>query len=143
MDDEVVELDAGESFSQYAHRLNGVEPKLASAITRLACAMHMLGTPIWVVEGVRSLERQRSLYEQGRTKPGGIVTNVTGTNVELATHCIQKDGFGHAVDVAFAGPQPWDGGHPWAVMGAMGKLLKLKWGGDWKVKLGDYGHFEI
>jgi peptidoglycan L-alanyl-D-glutamate endopeptidase CwlK len=53
-----------------------------------------------VIEGVRTPERQKALYAQGRTKPGQVVTWTLKSN-----HFKQADGFGHAVDLL---PAPYD-----------------------------------
>jgi peptidoglycan L-alanyl-D-glutamate endopeptidase CwlK len=54
-----------------------------------------------VIEGVRTPERQKLLYAQGRTAPGPKVTWTLNSN-----HFINKTtGFGHAVDLL---PAPYD-----------------------------------
>lgn len=55
--------------------------------------------------GARTQTDQDNLYAQGRTKPGPIVTWTRTSH-----HIIQKDGYGHAVDiVAFVNGKPvWD-----------------------------------
>lgn len=130
-------------MTEYRERLDGVEPTLALKVGQILDALAALGHPAWVVEGVRSLERQRQLYAQGRTAPGPIVTNVDGTRLDQCTHSPQADGYGHAVDLAFQGAEPWDRLHPWALLGAMARALGLAWGGDWKSIKGDLGHVEV
>jgi len=127
----------------YAWRLDGVHPKLVVASHTLLIVMEALGFPIFIASGLRTVEMQNTLYAQGRTAPGNIVTNVDGHDLSKATHCPQEDGFGHAVDFAFKGPIPWDGKHPWKAFGENAKALGLKWGGDWKTMKGDFGHVEL
>lgn len=130
-------------MTEHRERLVGVAGRLAVSTEAILDAMARLGHPMWVVEGVRSLERQRRLYAQGRTAPGPIVTNVDGTRLEHCTHSPQADGEGHAVDLAFQGDSPWDPAHPWGLLGAMARALGLTWGGDWKAMKGDLGHIEV
>ncbi len=82
-------------------RLKGVEPGLVRVVKRAA----LLSTQdFMVLEGVRTPERQRELYAQGRTTPGDIVTWTLTSN-----HFKQADGFGHAVDLV---PYPVDWNDP-------------------------------
>ncbi len=79
-------------------RLKGVHPSLIRVVRRAA---ELSTQPFLVLEGVRTPERQRQLYAQGRTKPGNVVTWTLKSNhfVNAAT------GFGHAVDLC---PDPVD-----------------------------------
>lgn len=56
-------------------------------------------TPIdyTIVEGVRTDERQKQLYAQGRTVKGSIVTYADGVN-KKSNHQPKSDGYGHATD---------------------------------------------
>jgi peptidoglycan L-alanyl-D-glutamate endopeptidase CwlK len=130
-------------MTEHRERLVGVAPDLAAKAGMILTALAALGYPAWVVEGVRSLERQKALYAQGRTQPGPIVTRADGTRVDQCTHSPQADGYGHAVDFAFQGESPWDATHPWPLLGAMARALGLTWGGDWKSLKGDLGHVEV
>lgn len=124
-------------------RLEGVHPALAERCQRLLNAMEFLGFPMFIANGLRTIEEQKALYAQGRTAPGKIVTNADGTDLTKATHSPQADGYGHAVDFAFQGMSPWDSVHPWKAFGECAKALNLKWGGDFKSLKGDLGHVEI
>ena len=52
-------------------RLQGVDETLVNVVKR---AIEISEVDFTVMEGVRTLERQRELYAQGRTAPGMIVT---------------------------------------------------------------------
>lgn len=128
-------------------RLTGVHPILQQAVLYILAAADALEHPMFVVEGVRTAERQHTLWQQGRSQPGPVVTgNIDGYEVK-GTHQIQEDGQGHAVDLAFVDDprtpkdETWDQTMPWRVAGVVGEWLGLVWGGRWK--LGDYGHFEL
>lgn len=68
-------------------RLRGVDPRLVEVVrdAALRCPRKFI-----VVEGLRTIERQRELYAQGRTKPGKVVTwtlaskHIDGKAVDLA-----------------------------------------------------------
>ena len=70
-------------------RFSGVDQRLV-AIAQEAC--QALPFDVIVVEGVRTKQRQRDLYAQGRTKPGKIVTwtlmskHIDGLAVDLAPY---------------------------------------------------------
>lgn len=70
-------------------RFSGVDQRLVS-IAQEAC--HLLPFDVIVVEGVRTIQRQRDLYAQGRTKPGKVVTwtmnskHIDGLAVDLAPY---------------------------------------------------------
>lgn len=127
----------------YVWRLNGVHPKLVAECHTLMATMKALGFPLFIANGLRTIEEQRALYEQGRTKPGKIVTFADGSDLTKATHCPQSDGWGHAVDFAFLAENPWDTKWPWRAFGECAKALDLKWGGDFKSLKGDLGHVEL
>ena len=129
-------------------KLEGVHPKL-KAVVELALLKSKVDFK--VIEGVRTEERQKLLYAQGRTAPGPIVTWTLNSN-----HFVNKStGFGHAVDLL---PEPYD----WkelkqfdlmaeAMMEAAKELdVTIRWGKDWNMngKPGEKGetdspHFEI
>lgn len=112
-------------------RLKGLHPKLIAVVER---AIKLSAIDFTVLEGVRTPERQRELYAQGRTKPGQIVTWTFKSN-----HFIGADGFGHAVDVApiINGAIPWNDTHAFdSVASAMFRAaaevgVTLRWGADW------------
>ena len=127
--------------------LAGVHPDLAAAVARILAAMAAMGHPMRVIEGVRTAERQRALYAQGRSKPGPQVTNCDGV-VKKSNHQPKSDGFGHAVDCAFQDDprtprdETWDETMPWATFGALVEAEGLVWGGRWP-RLRDLPHVEL
>ena len=93
------------------------------------------GIDIIFTSTYRDNEFQASLYEKGRTKPGGIVTNMKVT----AAH-----GKRLAYDVVpvINGEAIWDRDDLWKIVGQEGKRLGMSWGGDWR-SLIDKSHFEL
>lgn len=124
-------------------KLAGVHPGLIDKVSRVIDAMTVLGFPMGVTDGVRTIERQQELYAQGRTKPGPIVTNADGVT-KKSNHQVHSDALGHAVDCAFLvdGQFSWDSRLPWKAYGEVAKAVGLTWGGDWQ-SLHDLPHVEL
>ena len=96
---------------------------------RLYAAKHMVGYEWRIVEGFRTAKYQKSLYAQGRTRKGPVVTNADGYNNE------SKHQSSLAVDVVpFHGHDfDWDGKREWwQYLGHVARKHGLEWGGDWK-----------
>jgi peptidoglycan L-alanyl-D-glutamate endopeptidase CwlK len=80
---------------------------------------------------VRTPQRQRELYAQGRTKPGKVVTWTLTSN-----HFVRADGFGHAVDLC-PWPVDWNDLEKFdaiakAMFAAAAELgVRIRWGADW------------
>lgn len=119
--------------------LEGVHPDLVRVVKR---AIQITRQDFVVIEGVRTPERQRELYAQGRSKPGKKVTWTLTSN-----HFKKADGYGHAVDLC---PYPVD----WSDLRKFAEIAKamkqaardekvpLAWGGDWRTNK-DSPHFEL
>ncbi len=116
-------------------RLEGVHPQLVE-IVKLAIRR----TPVdfTVVEGLRTVERQRELVAKGASQ------------TQNSLHLKQPDGYGHAVDLAplVGGAIPWD---RWEEFHRLADVVKacaaelgvpVEWGGDWKT-FKDGPHFQI
>ncbi len=108
--------------------LRGVHIDLVRVVT---LAITLTKVDFKVIEGVRTPERQRALYAQGRTAPGPVVTWTLNSN-----HFRQRDGFGHAVDLLPA-PYDWKATAPFdevaRAMRLAGEMLgiPIRWGADW------------
>lgn len=109
-------------------RLEGVHPDLVKVVKR---AIEITKQDFLVLEGVRTPERQKELYAQGRTKPGPKVTWTMTSN-----HFKAPDGYGHAVDLC---PYPVDWNSPrkfdamsMAMFDAAEELgVNIRWGANW------------
>lgn len=142
----------GFAFGERSNKnLDGVHPKLIMVAKR---AIKLTDVDFFVNEGVRTPERQKQLYAQGRTKPGPIVTWTLKSN-----HFINpKTQFGHAIDVY---PFPYNPDDKDIVkkQRAIAKAfftaadeldIPIRWGADWDMD-GNYGergegdspHFEL
>lgn len=129
--------------------LRGVHPNLIKVVKR---AIEISKIDFFVNEGVRTPERQKELYAQGRTKPGAKVTWTLTSN-----HFVNpKTTFGHAVDIYAA---PYNPNQTiatskliaTAMLTAAHELdIPLRWGADWdrdgvfyEKGEGDSPHFEL
>ncbi len=117
--------------AQSLARLKGVHPQLVRVVQR---AIEISAVDFLVLEGVRTPQRQRELYAQGRTKPGDVVTWTLTSN-----HFVKSDGFGHAVDLA-PWPIDWEGPTRFPKFDAISRAMfaaaeelgvKIRWGADW------------
>jgi len=73
------------------NKLDGVHPKLATQVQTILDVMHIIGYPMMVTDGVRSMVQQHDLYARGRTQPGLIVTNCDGVK-KRSPHQVRDDG---------------------------------------------------
>lgn len=110
-------------------RLEGVHPDLVRIVKKAAALSDLDFT---VLEGLRSVERQKQLVSQGASKTMNS-RHITG----------------HAVDLApmIAGEIRWD----WPLYHKLAKIVKaaaadekvpLQWGGDWRA-FKDGPHWEL
>jgi peptidoglycan L-alanyl-D-glutamate endopeptidase CwlK len=111
-------------------RLRGVLPALTTLLARVFEEQQAAGAPMFVVMGVRTTAEQQALYAQGRTAPGKIVTMKDGV-VHKSNHQLKEDGFGHGVDCAFIGSDPFEDKHDWEAFGRRVEAHGGTWGGRW------------
>lgn len=112
------------------------EARLATCDSRLQVVVRELIKlyDVTVLEGHRSPARQNELYQQGRTKPGKIITNIDGIRrlgmhnhnpsraVDLVPFPIDwadRERFTHMAGIAFG------------IAHTHG--IALRWGGDWNM----------
>lgn len=88
---------------------------------------------VFITETYRSQTRQNYLYEQGRTRPGQVVTWTRNSN-----HTSRR-----AWDIAVAPPRNLYDISTLSKVGAIAKKLGIEWGGYWPVGRYDAPHFEI
>ncbi|MFP7296283.1 M15 family metallopeptidase [Neobacillus niacini] len=104
-----------------------------------------IGIVVLITDGFRSIDEQNTLYEQGRTTEGNIVTNAKGGE--------SYHNYGLAIDFALETPSGdvvWDRQYDrnqnaksdWSEVVKIAKSLGFEWGGDWK-DFKDYPHFQM
>lgn len=88
-----------------------------------------------VTSTYRDFESQNTLYAQGRTAPGKVVTNAKGGQSFHNYRC--------AIDVVpiVNGKCQWNDKALWDKIGQLGKQAGLEWAGDW-VKFKETAHFQ-
>jgi peptidoglycan L-alanyl-D-glutamate endopeptidase CwlK len=115
-------------------KLSGVHPDLVRIIKRAGKSGEFV-----VVEGVRTLERQRTLVASGKSRTLN------------SRHIPAKNGYGHAVDIYPVYQNKviltWDGGHFKKLSkivkdAAIAEGIPIEWGGDWKSFL-DGPHWQL
>ena len=107
----------------------------AARLTELVAALKTAHLSLVGTSGYRSPAEQATLYAQGRTRPGKVVTN--------ARACQSPHNWGCAVDFAFrrGASITWDG--DWHAFGAVVRgVPDLRWGGDFSGFL-DRPHVEL
>jgi LAS superfamily LD-carboxypeptidase LdcB len=112
--------------------LEGLKPEAAELASKLVNEAKKIGIEIRLTSGYRSFKDQQSLYGQGRTRPGPVITRArTSThNTGLAFDVVViKDG-----KIIFDGPE-------YNTLGSLGETLGLVWGGRFE-QLKDPYHFQ-
>lgn len=120
-----------------SRKVEDLHPKMQEICQKHIDACAKRGVKIIVTSTLRDQEYQESLYAQGRTTPGKIVTKAK---------LIGPHAFGLAYDVAPITADGktvlWNDNTKWTIIGQEGKKLGLTWGGDWK-SICDKPHFEL
>tara|TARA_R100000742_G_C4279092_1_gene102897 strand:- start:3442 stop:3843 length:402 start_codon:yes stop_codon:yes gene_type:complete len=95
-------------------RLNGVDPRLVAL-----CHAVVKDYDITIIEGLRSQERQKELFDKGRTKTMNS-KHLTGRAVDIAPYPVDWENLARFDYLA---------GAMFAYASMMG--IELRWGGDW------------
>jgi len=116
-------------------RLDGVHPDLVKVVKR---AIKDTSVDFSVVEGVRTLAKQREYFTKGKS---------TTMN---SRHLAGTNGLSHAVDLApwingeidWVHPQGWNAIAKAMKMAALNMGVSLEWGGDWHTFV-DKPHWQL
>jgi peptidoglycan LD-endopeptidase CwlK len=123
-----------------SRRIDTLHPLVAARAKKFLLDCCSAGIDVIVTATLRTNADQNALYDQGRTKPGKIVTRVSGGN--------SYHNWGLAFDIV-----PLRDGKPvwgtsskedkalWTTVGNIGVKCGLEWGGNW-VSFKDYPHFQ-
>ena len=113
----------------------GIHPILDKKLKIILKEAKSKGIDLRVIEGYRTLEKQKYYFSKGRTIGGNIVTN--------APPGLSLHNYGWAVDVCpYKNGKPYWKSSRWKEIGAMVKKQGLIWGGDWK-RLKDVPHIQL
>jgi len=114
--------------------INELHPALQRGAHELISRMSALGFPVGISSTYRSIEYQNHLFEQGRSRPGQIVTNARGGQ-SMHNFRVAFDIFQNIRGQEFSNERFFDtAGHIWQEMGGV-------WGGSWR-SFPDRPHFE-
>ena len=118
--------------------LNELHPEIRPLIDGFLADVKAAGIDMIVTCTYRSFAEQNTLYEQGRTTPGAIVTNAQGGQ--------SAHNYGLAVDVVpiCNGKCVWNIHDPaWQKIGQIGQAHGLRWYGAPGAKFPETPHFEL
>jgi peptidoglycan L-alanyl-D-glutamate endopeptidase CwlK len=128
-------------------KLSQLYPPFADQLREFILAARKVGMPVALFEGLRTMERQKQLYSEGRDAEGHIIDRakiVTDAPPGMTFH-----NYGVAGDVVFVGTSQgphwaysWDSKWPWKKLGELGQSMGLEAGMFWP-KFPDEPHFEI
>lgn len=120
-----------------SRRLSDLHPDVAHLAQQFLSKCEMAGIHVMVTCTYRSEEEQQALYDQGRTKPGNIVTNAKpGESLHNCKYPLGTPA-SRAFDVVpiVNGKPVWDGTDPvWDQIGMIGIGIGLEWAGEWTVE---------
>lgn len=120
------------SVTSACRDINELNPVAQKACRLFLDECKKAGIDIFITETYRSQARQNYLYEQGRTRPGNIVTWTKSSN-----HTGRM-----AWDIAVNPPKNLYDDATLKKAGSIGKKLGITWGGDW-TGTPDKPHFEV
>lgn len=131
-------MDLKTLLSKSEKKLVGLHPKVAYYAQKVIEQAFSEGILVQITQGLRTIAEQQALYDQGRTKPGNIVTNAKpGTSYH---------NYGLAVDYVLLSDDGktalWTVNTKWKRVAAIGKSYGFAWGGDW-TSFKDYPHLEM
>lgn len=116
--------------------LKGIHPQLVKLMHK---ALEDAPIDFVITEGIRTVERQKQLFKEGKSKCDGVV--------KKSNHQVKADGFGYAVDL-YPLPIQYKDMKPYKTLSEhikkVAKKLKINivYGGDWTT-LKDYPHYEL
>ena len=116
--------------------LDDLLPAVKERVERFIASAKTEGIDLLVTSTYRDNESQNTLYAQGRTAAGKIVTNAKAGESFHNFRC--------AVDVVpiVNGKPVWDTSYQvWQTIGKLGKEAGLEWAGEWKT-FKEMAHFQ-
>lgn len=115
--------------------ISNLHPEIREITKDFIEAAKAHGIELKITFGMRTFAEQQVLYDQGRTKPGKIVTKAKPGQ--------SFHNYGLAIDVVpiVNGKADWES-KLWQKIGQIGKACGFSWGGDWQ-SFKDLPHFEF
>lgn len=112
------EIMAYEFGLRSRQRLSGVNPDLVDVMNR---AISISTQDFSIIEGIRSIERQRELFKSGKSQTMES-RHITGNAIDLVSHPVSWE-FEDFYPIANA-----------VIQAAKDCDVKVRWGGNWKVQ---------
>ena len=127
-----------------SRNLHDLHPKLMGLAFQHRDMCEAAGIDLLIYCTFRSEAEQASLYAQGRTKPGKIVTYAKpGASKHNHMEGARAASLEYDCVPLIDGKPMWNPKHEsWQIVGSIGKSLGLEWAGDWK-RFKEYPHFQI
>jgi peptidoglycan L-alanyl-D-glutamate endopeptidase CwlK len=132
----ITQTPSGEKVDDRSEKvIANLHPRLHDKARDLVRAAAAKGIVIKLISGLRTYDEQNSLYAQGRTASGKVVTNARGG--------YSNHNFGVAFDVGvFVNGAYIPESTAYKTVGQLGKALGFEWGGDWS-SIQDQPHFQL
>ena len=119
-----------------SRNINDLLPNVKVRVEKFIELCDEEGIDLLITSTYRDNESQEALYEQGRTRPGKIVTNAKSGESWHNYRC--------AIDIVplVNGKPNWDGSDPiWKKIGELGEQAGLEWAGRWR-SFKELAHFQ-
>ena len=119
-----------------SRNINDLLPNVQVRVEKFIELCDEEGIDLLITSTYRDNESQEALYEQGRTRPGKIVTNAKPGESWHNYRC--------AIDIVplINGKPNWDGSDPiWQRIGELGEQAGLEWAGRWRT-FKELAHFQ-
>lgn len=119
-----------------SRRIEDLLPVVQDKAKKMVAACNEAGITLLITSTYRDHESQRTLYNQGRTAPGKVVTNARPGHSYHNWQC--------AFDVVpiVNGKAIWDNDILWKRIGEIGESCGLEWAGRWK-RFREMAHFQF
>ena len=122
------------SVTKMVRDISALSPEAQKACNLFMAECKKRGLNVLITETYRSQERQNYLYQQGRTRPGKVVTwtkKSRHTSRRAWDICKNKKGEEYSDESFFK------------ACGEVAKKYGITWGGTWKTPNTDTPHFEV
>jgi len=119
-----------------SRNINDLLPNVQVRVEKFIELCDEEGIDLLITSTYRDNESQEALYEQGRTRPGKVVTNAKSGESWHNYRC--------AIDIVplVNGKPNWDGSDPiWEKIGELGEQAGLEWAGRWRT-FKELAHFQ-
>lgn len=122
--------------------LDDLAAPVKSAALAMLARCRAAGLEVLIYCTLRSNDEQASLYAQGRTKPGPVLTNA-GPGRSMHNPDVQGRAWAFDAVPLVNGKAAWDDAAMVDKMGNIGEACGLEWAGRWPGALRERVHFQM